>query len=866
MTGDPSDNDPKGAAPHLPEDPAEAPTAGDPIAGNAVPGDPTPIEPAATEPAATESPPGEIAVGEAAADRPAPGAEPAPRRIGRRRFLQASGAAAVAGGIAGAIYLSTQPQGPVVIAPRPIGPIPTPGKDSVTPVGPRLETFPIRPPAVPLAVRQPYLSTWLGATALPGTWGSFWTGHTTAMAGIVRIDGASYMFLGAPTLDLVVPNGNHGPTKTIHGFEAAMYQTKLNLTPTRSSFTLTAAGVELVVEFFSPVEAGDLRRQSIPMSYVIVTATSIDTAAHDVQLYLDISGEWCSGDDTQTIKWTPWTTTYSGGNLQAWAIELAHQKVLSEQHQMAAWGSVIWATAKRRGLTYQAGPALDVRQEFVSHGQLTGGAKPGSGAINAGFPVFAFSIGMGAVGKTSSRASFSIGQVRAPAVSYLVKPLEPLWSKYWYDWQSMLGFFHEDLNKAQGRADALDKTITTHAQTAGGTAYQGLCAISLRQAYGGTELVVGPNGKPWAFLKEISSDGDVSTVDVLFPASPAWLYADPAYLGLLLEPLLSYAESGKWTQPFAEHDLGRYPNATGYPGGGGENMPVEESANMIIMTAAYAQRVPVVEAKRFLKAHYPTLKKWADYLVNNLPDPGFQNQTDDFAGFIAHSVNLAIKGVVGVAAMGQIATTLAKKTEAGHYQRLAQKFVTYWLTHAPDPSGTHLDLTYNGPDGGDGTWGTIYNAYADSLLGTGLIPHSVRAEQAKWYTQVSNVFGVPLQTPHSYAKADWEMLTAAWLKDFPIKDELIEHEYLYANTTPSRVPFGDLYDTITGEQISFKARPVVGGIFALLALNHTRRRRPEARASPPQDAQATRWGERYKARKAGVVSVSGDPGRGRAAR
>jgi hypothetical protein len=42
--------------------------------------------------------------------------------------------------------------------------------------------------------------------------------------------------------------------------------------------------------------------------------------------------------------------------------------------------------------------------------------------------------------------------------------------------------------------------------------------------------------------------------------------------------------------------------------------------------------------------------------------------------------------------------------------------------------------------------------------------------------------------------------------------------FLYANTTPGRVPFSDLYDTIAGDQVSFQARPVQGGMFALLAL------------------------------------------------
>jgi hypothetical protein len=63
------------------------------------------------------------------------------------------------------------------------------------------------------------------------------------------------------------------------------------------------------------------------------------------------------------------------------------------------------------------------------------------------------------------------------------------------------------------------------------------------------------------------------------------------------------------------------------------------------------------------------------------------------------------------------------------------------------------------------------------------------------------------------------MFTAAWLSRYPVKQELIDRVYGYANTTPNRVPFSDLYDTINDNQVGFQARPVQGGILALLALH-----------------------------------------------
>lgn len=743
----------------------------------------------------------------------------APRR---RDFLRYSGAAAggLAGGLAGAVIAPAAAG--AATSPERVGPsAPAPAPSAVAADG-GLAATPIRPPAAPLAVRNPYLSTWLPSTALPGTWPQFWQGHITAMAAIARIDGTAYMILGDPSITLTVPDGNHGTPGTVSGFERALRQKGLTVTPTRSVFTLAGGGVEVTVEFLSPVEPGDLRRQSVPMSYVVITARSSDGKAHDVQIYGDITGEWCSGDPGQQITWAPAEISGAGSaagpGLRAWTVQLANQRPLTEQNQQAAWGTWVWATPDGPDVTWQSGQDLVVRAQFVNTGKLTDSDDTNYRAISDNWPVFGFAADLGSLGGATRSVQFSVGHVHTPAVSYLGQALAPLWSAYFPAWQDMVAFFHADLAAARKRADRLDAKITGDAVRAGGMAYAGLCALALRQAYGGTELVTGPDGKPWAFLKEISSDGNVSTVDVLFPASPAWIYADPEYLALLLTPLLSYAESGNWPQPFAPHDLGSsYPVASAHNDGGGENMPVEETGNMLIMTAAYIQRS--ASGAAFAKAHYAVLKQWASYLADNLPDPGYQNQTDDFAGPIAHSVNLALKGIVAVAAMGKIAAAAGNAADAQTYAGAAQQFMTYWTAHAQDPSAAHLDLTYSGDGGGDGTWGTTYNGFADTLLGTGLVPESVKAEQAAWYESVSNLFGLPLQVPHSYAKSDWELFTAAWLSGYPVSRDLISQVYAYANTTPSRVPFSDLYDTISGHQVGFQARPVQGGIFALLALS-----------------------------------------------
>lgn len=716
--------------------------------------------------------------------------------VDRRRFLQVSGAAGVAlgGGLATA---RTAKARSTAAAARSAA-----ARSNVT-------TTPIRPPAVPLIVRSPYLSTWQASTGSPGTWQTFWNGDTTGLAGMVRIDGTAFVFAGDPSI------GDAG---------APLEQTSLTLTATRSVFTLRGGGVQITLEYLSPIEPGDLERQAIPMAWVLVTAHSVDGAPHDISLYLDVTGEWLSGDPTQEFTWAPVSVPSSSGTTQAWTMQLAAPQILAEIGERAQWGTMILATPQVPGLTFQSGPSESVRAQFVEQGMLLDTDDASYTSIAGdGYPAFGFAVDLGQVDSQPQTRQFSLGHVRTPLVSYLGTPLQPLWTEYFSDWEQMLAFFHADITGARQRADTLDAKVSADARKVGGTQYEALCVLSLRQAYGATELVVGPDNTPWAFLKEISSNGDMSTVDVIFPASPVWIYLDPQYLSLLLRPVFAYAASGQWTARFAPHDLGLYPTASGYLHVLAEKMPVEESGNMIIMAAAYLRAAPGTTALVYLQAHYQLLKQWADYLVATLPNVGLQNQTDDFAGKIAHSVNLALKGIVAVAAMGQIAEGCGEQADAAHYREKAGQFIVDWLEHAQASGHRHLGLTYRRPGRRDPAWGNTYNAYADALLGTGLVPESVAAEQAAFYQSRTNRLGLPLQTPHRYGKTDWQMWLAAWLHRYPISQELIGRVYRYANSTRTRVPFCDLYDTVTGDRVfgsqGFAARPVQGGIFALLALH-----------------------------------------------
>ncbi len=372
--------------------------------------------------------------------------------------------------------------------------------------------------------------------------------------------------------------------------------------------------------------------------------------------------------------------------------------------------------------------------------------------------------------------------------------------------------------------------------------YAALAALSLRQAFAATELTNGTAdsctnaaGDPFLFVEEISSSDNVSTVDILYPSMPASLYANPELVRYMLAPVISYSESGQWPEQFPPHDLGAtYPNAAGHNDGGGENMPVEETANMLIMADAYMRHVPRAQAVVYANAHYALFKQWATYLLtvpagvpySNAVDPQFQNQADDFTGPIAHSVNLALRGILAVGAMGQISSFAGDGKDASCYRKEAELGTSVWTRLSHNNSSTHLLLQYREPANAyspdttgepDSYYSLKYNAYPDKLLGLNLIPPSILTEEADFDKLHETPTGIPLDPRHTYTKADWELWTAAASKDTTLIQAIIDEVCNYANTTTTGTAFPDWYDTV-GNLTGFTARSAVGGVFAPLTL------------------------------------------------
>ncbi|KAF8300411.1 DUF1793-domain-containing protein [Clavulina sp. PMI_390] len=668
---------------------------------------------------------------------------------------------------------------------------------------------PFVPSAIPLAVRSPYTSAWLpGGTggSLSGTWPQFWTGATLGWTCYVRVDGTTYTILGAPSVS--------GATLAT--------QTSLKITSTTSTFVLTAGPVTVTATFLSPIEPTDFLRGSLPFSYLSITTKATDGNSHLIQVYADTSGEWVSTDNTQTVNWST-----NVGTVVAHQVQLATQTTYGESGDMVQSGSAWHGILNTGAVTYQSGQDAVVRAAFIANGNLPNTQDTNYRAISNDWPVFGLSKDIGSTSdSTSNPVIFAVGHARSPNIQYIttgsvLEDRYPYYAATYSTPLSALTFFLSttEYNAAVSAAATFDAKVQSDG-SAISSAYADILALSARQVMGGIEITISKSssgsyntGDIMAFMKEISSDGNVNTVDVIFPSWSFWLYVNPILGAYLLQPLFIYQQSGMYPNKWSVHDMGAsYPKAIGHNDGADEAMPVEECGNMLIMALSYAQKSGDTSQ---LSADYSLLAQWTSYLVSDSLIPANQISTDDFEGSLANQTNLAIKGVVGIGAMGEIASLLGKTSDATNYTTIATTYVPKILSYAQASTGDHLTLAY----GQTSTWGLMYNMFGDKLLGLNLFSSSLYTQQTNWYASHGLTYGLPLDTRHStWSKSDWQILTSAIVTSTSVRDLFINGVHAYAADGKNTNPLSDWFDASAGTVDGFRARPVVGGHFAHLAL------------------------------------------------
>lgn len=655
-----------------------------------------------------------------------------------------------------------------------------------------------RPPAVPLITHDPYFSVWSMADKLTDDPTRHWTGVVQSMEGLVRIDGKTYRFMGSER----------------HNKFPALDQTSVEVLPTRTIYQFSGAGIDLTLTFLTPALPADLDVMSRPVTYLIWDAKANDAREHAVQLYFDTSTQIAVDTTDEPTYWS----RYRVGDLDVLRVGSQQQPILqkSGDNVRIDWGYFYLAAPPAQNATLVATNREATEQAFSSSGKLLDSDDLTIDTPQRfKTPVLASQIDFGQVGAASVSRHLFVAYDDRFAIEYLHRRLRPYWRRNGDGSADLLRKAERDYGSLRERCERFDAGLMGDLREAGGDDYARLCALAFRQTIAAHKLTADVDGSPLLFSKENFSNGSIDTVDVTYPSSPFFLLFNPRLLEAQLRPILEYAGLSRWRFPFAPHDLGRYPIANGQKYGGGETseenqMPVEESGNMLIMAAAAVQADGDVE---FAQKYWPLLTKWAEYLKQNGLDPGNQLSTDDFAGHLAHNANLSIKAIEALGAYGKLAAQLGKNDVAQAYEKTAKDYAMRWVEMASD--GDHYRLAFDR----SGTWSQKYNLVWDNLLGLHLFPASVASKELAYYKSKVNRYGLPLDNRADYTKLDWLAWTASLAPDRARFESLFEPEYRFANESPSRVPLTDWYDTKTGKQVGFQARSVVGGIFIEM-LNH----------------------------------------------
>ena len=584
----------------------------------------------------------------------------------------------------------------------------------------------------------------------------------------------------------------------------AAEQTGLSVLPMRTVASFACGPVDLDLVFTAPLFLDNLDLVSRPVNYVTWQVKSNDGALHDVQVYFTASPKQAVHVPSQAI----FAEAGSADGIDFVRAGTQSQDILGRKGDNVRidWGYVYVGTPAGKGRVAISGYYRSL-EHFAKDGSLFPG-KPSFSRESAARQMLAMAYvnDLGKVGPEVKADYVMLAYDDIYSVQFFGENLRPYWNrsgdKTLTGQLALAAAGYDTLTQA---CAAFDARLMADATRTGGREYAELCALAYRQSIAAHKLVESPEAGLLFLSKENFSNGSIGTVDVTYPSEPLYLYYNPELAKGLLNHIFHYSESGRWTKPFAAHDVGTYPLANGQTYGG--DMPVEESGNMLILTAAIAQ---LEGNAAYAARHWDVLTTWTDYLAEHGLDPENQLCTDDFAGHFAHNTNLSVKAIMGIASYARLAGMLGKKDISARYMDKARKMAASWKGMAAD--GDHYKLTFDKA----GTWSQKYNLVWDKLLGTSLFDPSIARTEIAYYLTKQNIYGLPLDNRKTYTKTDWIMWTATLSESQADFERFISPVWKYMNETDDRVPMSDWVFTDSKGHPGFQARSVVGGYFIKL--------------------------------------------------
>lgn len=651
-----------------------------------------------------------------------------------------------------------------------------------------------RAPAVPLITVDPFFSIWSMGDTLYGDVTRHWTETRNNMLGVLTVDGLAYRFMGQVFSDNLVRE------KTF-----VIPQKDAEIRPMQTIYTFQNEKVRLTVTFMTPLLLDDLKLMTRPVSYISYKVESVDGKEHACEIYFGMNCEIAVNAPEQTLTAELYENgaRCGRGDKGVLAVSGDHRRI--EWGWMHLYGDSEYTSSLEDAFTLNK--RYEPERNRIFEG-ITQWDKEKEFPASAGYYIGlerAFTL------KNTETGFVCAAYDDIHSIMYFGKTVDAYYKKDGETFEDVRKKALVEYDDICGRVAAAEEEILTRARKVSDK-YADLIALVYRQVIAAHKLTW--DGEEIQFLsKECFSNGCIGTLDVTYPSIPMFLLYRPELVEGMMNPLFKYAASDAWEYDFAPHDVGQYPLANGQVYGLDEEtgemkydmqMPVEECGNAILSVYALCH---YKKDFAYAQKHMDILKQWAEYLITYGVDPENQLCTDDFAGHLAHNVNLSAKAAMGIAAFGKLCEELGDAKTAKRYLDNAKEHAAKWKEMALE--GDHYRLAFDQKD----TWSIKYNLVWDKIFGWNIFDADVYETEIAYYKTKFNRYGLPLDSRSDYTKSDWEMWATRLSDDKEFEEMIINSLWDMCNESHSRVPFTDWYYTSTAVERTFQNRTVMGGLF-----------------------------------------------------
>ena len=404
------------------------------------------------------------------------------------------------------------------------------------PVDPRIAT--LEAPAEPLIANDPYFQTYSPRGALTervtvaGT-----NGEQQQLSAIAFIEGHVCQLIGPPErgaaparqLSVVVY-----PTRTVYQLECG------------ESWSLKTP---MTVTFMTPLLPSNLTIMARPATYVTFESPYAAGSAN-IQVYVDITYQAAVAPKQQGQPQVACGTNMTDlglgygwlGNAATQATPIPCPDPLNcREGDNINWGQLYMGS---NGNDVVVGPAQDLRGGFVSSGQIGDSDDCTSPLEASDLPVLATVFDLNNQNDPGAPLSVILAYDQDVAIRWWGADFPGLWTQESATAVDMLAVAVKEEDHVTALCKAFDDAEVDKYHTVGGPKFAAILSLAYRQAYSSTKLTWNTEKKEeWQFLKEISTGSDLSTMDVIYPGSPLYIYQSPDLAYNLLISTLEYANN-----------------------------------------------------------------------------------------------------------------------------------------------------------------------------------------------------------------------------------------------------------------------------------------------------------------------------------